>query len=308
MYPILSDEDVARLLPFAKAVQAIEQALLAKAQGQMVSPPRFAVSTGGGSLVFTAGAETAFSHTLGVRLYDTFVDRSPGHAQLVAVFDSQTGVFKGLVIGDLIGGMRTAAINAVAIRHMARKDAHRLGILGAGFQARLHLQAALAVHPFERIQVYSPTAAKQEAFAREMAAETGIAVEAAATAEEVVQNAEVLICATNSSTPVFEAGWLRPGVHVNTIGPKFKHAHELPVEAAVKSRVIASDSLEQVDAYPRPFFLSGTPERQRMAALDQIVSGQRPGRFSPEDITLFCSVGLSGTEVVLANAVLEAQK
>ena len=116
----------------------------------------------------------------------------------------------------------------------------------------------------------------------------------------------MLICASNSPTPILEAGWLRPGTHINTIGPKFKDGHELPVEAARKSHTIVTDSLRQVDgydSYASPYFLQHTPERKRMIELDEIVAGQRKGRSSPDELTLFCSVGLAGTEVVLADAV-----
>jgi alanine dehydrogenase len=97
---------------------------------------------------------------------------------------------------------------------------------------------------------------------------------------------------------------LRPGTHVNTIGPKFEDTHELSPRVAEKSAIVATDSLAQVDAYPRPFFLAGTPARERMVELGEIVAGRRPGRTSPDDVTLFCSVGLAGTEVVLADAAL----
>lgn len=308
MYRILTDEDVSRTLEIESVVNVIEQTLRAKAEGGLIAPPRFSVDVDAGALVFTIGAETKFTRSIGFRVYDTFSDQSTDHHQLIAVFDSQTGSFRGLVIGGLIGALRTAAINAVAIKHMARSDAKNLGILGSGFQARFHMQASMTVRRFQRAKVYSLTASHRETYAADMSLKTGIPVEATGSAEEVVRFADVLICATRSTWPVLDASWVKPGTHVNTLGPKFKGMTEIPYELAQKSRVIATDSLQQADTYSKPFFLLETPERERMVDLSEIVVGKQAGRLSPQDITLFCSVGLAGTEVVVADQALRLER
>jgi alanine dehydrogenase len=304
MVQILTDLELTRLLTEEKMVSTMEQALKAHAAGSLIAPPRFSVDTPRGGLVFTAGAEVEGAQALGFRVYDTFASASPDRTQLVAVYDSETGGFRGLVIGILLGALRTAAINAVAIKHMARPGARILGVLGSGFQARRQVQLALAVRPFEEVRAFSPTLGHAAAFANEMSASLNVPVIPGESAEDVVRRADVLITATTSPTPVFEPGWLRPGTHINTIGPKFKDMHEISPEVASRSAVVATDSLEQVDAYPRPFFLAGTSGRERMVELGDIVAGHVPGRHSPDDLTLFCSVGLAGTEVVLADAAL----
>ena len=304
MYRIITDEDIDRILEIETVVNIVEQTLRARAEGALIAPPRFSIDVDRGALVFTAGAETKYSRSLGFRVYDTFPKSSPDHAQFVAVFDSQTGDFRGLVISKLIGALRTAAINAVAIRHMARSDVKNLGILGSGFQARFHLQAAKIARQFQSAKVYSPTVSHREGFAMEMSAQAGIPTDASSSAEDVVRFADVLICATTSASSVLEAGWVRPGTHVNTIGPKFKGMSEIPYALAQHSQVIATDSPEQVDSYSKPFFLLDTPERDRIVDLSEIVVGKQKGRLSPSDITLFCSVGLAGTEVVVADEVL----
>ncbi len=304
MYRILTDKDIS-ILEIESVVNAIEQLLHARAVGALIAPPRFSIDVDNGALVFTAGAETKHSRAIGFRVYDTFPKSSPNHIQFVAVFDSQTGEFRGLVISNLIGGLRTAAINAVAIKHMARPDAQNLGILGSGFQARFHVQAAMVVRHFRSAKVYSPTVSHREIFAAEMSAQTGLRMEASHSVEDVVRFADVLICATTSMSPVLETSWVKPGTHINTIGPKFKGMSEIPYELAQLSRVIATDSPEQVDSYAEPFFLLETPERNRMVDLSEIVVAKQKGRLSSTDITLFCSVGLAGTEVIVADAALK---
>lgn len=303
MIRILDDEEITSRLSTETVVSLMAQTLRAKAEGALIAPSRFSIDVGSGGLVFTTGAEIKYSQSMGFRVYDTF-HGSGDHDQLVIVYESQTGVLQGLIIGKAIGALRTAGINAVAIQYMARQDASTLGILGSGFQARYHMRAASVVRQFRRAKIYSPTAYHRESFASEMSVQTGIPTDAASSPEEVVRFADVLICATRSTTPVFEAGWVKPGTHVNTIGPKFKGMAEVPYELAQKSQVIATDSLEQAASYPSPFFLLDTPAWERMVNLSEIVTGNKEGRQSPTDITLFCSVGLAGTEVVIAREAL----
>lgn len=307
-YTVLTDADVDKHLPMAEAISVIEDALREKAEGTLIAPPRFRVELGKGALVFTVGAATGREGALGFRVYETFGIDSPDHAQLVAVFDSENGAFKGLIIGKRLGDLRTGAIGGVAIKHLARRDARVLGLIGSGAQARTQLEAAVAVRELETIRVYSRTPAHREAFAREMGEELHLNIQVADSAEEAAAGADVVICATTSSIPVLRSAWLKEGVHVNTLGPKFHDAHEIEIEIAERAAVIATDSLAQVDAYPKPFFLADTPYYDRMVELADLLAGKRPGRSADDQITLFLSVGLAGTEVVVANELLRRVK
>ena len=304
MYRILTDQDIEEGLPIENAISVIEATIRAKAQGKLLAPPRFSVGTDDGSMVFTAGSEMEHFHVMGFRVYDRFEIKSPDRRQLVVVFDNRTGTFKGLVIGKLIGAIRTAAINAVALKYMAHSSTQCLGILGSGFQAQIHAQAAASVREFEMIRVYSSTERNREAFTQALAEKIEVPVEAMQSPEQVVREADVLICATKSSTPIFQSDWLKAGVHINTIGPRYEGKHEVPLEAAERSQIIATDSKEQADSYDQPFFLEGTPQWDQMVELSDIVSGRHPGRASDTEITMFCSVGLAGTEVVVANEAI----
>ena len=123
---------------------------------------------------------------------------------------------------------------------------------------------------------------------------------------DVVENADLLLCATNSAQPVFDAAWLAPGVHVNAIGPKLTSRHELPREIGNVATCVVTDSLEQLGAYPEPHILTGT--RAGMLDLSDLIVGNVAGRRGTEDITLFCSTGLAGTEVAVAKLFLGAAR
>lgn len=300
-YQVLSDDEVESLLPMADAVEHLESAFEQHAAGELEAPPRFGVDADGGSLVFTAGVSGGPDPAAGFRVYETFPDDGPDHQQLVASFDGETGAFEGVAIGHRIGAMRTGAIGGVAIDHLAREDATHLGILGSGAQARTQLEAATAVRDFETVRVYSPTPDHREAFAVEMGAQCGVDIEAVDDPEPVVRGADVLVCATRATEPVFDPEWLQAGTHVTTLGPKFAGAHELDPAVAERAAVVATDSRAQVEGYDEPFFLAGTPAMDDLVELGDVVAANRQGRTAPEDVTLFCSVGLAGTEVVLAS-------
>jgi ornithine cyclodeaminase/alanine dehydrogenase-like protein (mu-crystallin family) len=305
MYKILTDQDIEKFASMKTIVKAIERAFEEQAKGTLVSPPRFRLEADQGDLVFTAGAATGFEKVIGFRVYDTYENDLDGHEQLVCVFDSDTGVFKGIAIGNLLGAVRTGAIGGAAINAMARMNADQIAVIGTGVQARTQLEAAVAVRNIKRIKVFSRNQGNRETFAEEMTKKLDIDISPVDSPKDCIEGADIVICATNSGTPVFETDWLKPGVHINTVGPKSVKRHEVPVELAACSSVIVTDSIEQLHAYTTPHFLVGTPDENRIVQLSDIVTGKVSGRTAVSDITLFCSVGLAGTEVVVANEIMK---
>ncbi|MBY5457783.1 ornithine cyclodeaminase family protein [Rhizobium leguminosarum] len=304
MTTILKDEDLVSGALMAVAIDTLETAFLARAGNRLISPPRHHVSfPDRGDLVFTVGGILGEKPLAGFRVYETFEGME--HSQIVAVWLADDARLKGIVLGARLGNLRTGAIGGLAIRHLSAPDARTVGILGSGAQARTQLAAAAAVRKLERARVYSRDAKNRAAFAAEMQQALGIEVEPAGSASKAVDGADIVICATTSQTPVIHARDLKPGVHVNTVGPKTQQGYELGLDIAYVAAVIATDSPEQTRAYASPFFLAGSGNEHRMADLADIIAGKAAGRGSPEDTTLFCSVGLAGTEVVVASAILD---
>ena len=166
---LLTDEDVRTLLSPAVAVAAMERAFRLQAAGDLAAPPRSSIASEGGRLVLTVGGARDRHGATGFRAYHTAEGAS---AQLVAVFDGSSGELRGLVVGELLGPLRTAAINAVALRALARPHARVLGVLGSGRQAAAHARAALAVRPLTSVRVFSPDPRHRRAFAEALARET----------------------------------------------------------------------------------------------------------------------------------------
>ncbi|WP_222916028.1 ornithine cyclodeaminase family protein [Natrinema sp. SYSU A 869] len=303
-FPILTDGDIYSQFDYEGVVDAIRDAFAERAAGTLEAPPRWHVDAGEGELVFTAGAATGSANAAGFRVYETHPESGDGHTELVAVFDATTGAFAGLIVGHAIGGLRTGGIGGVAIDCLARGESETLGVLGSGFQARAQVGAACAVRDFEEVLVYSPSDESRESFAKTADGEVEPPVRAVDDPEPVVCEADALVCATNSEKPVFDADWLESGTHVTTIGPRFDDAHELPLGVVDRADVIATDSLPQVEDYDRPYIVAGE-DRERLVELADALEDPGLGRQREDDVTLFCSVGLAGTEVILGTRFLE---
>lgn len=307
--PILGDADVQRLAHMPDLIVVIERCLRAKTQGRLVAPPRHSVAFETGQLVFTIGGINAGADEdagiAGFRAYETFRGSAPARTQLVAVWDNGTGALRGLVLGEALGVLRTGAIGGVAIDRMARPDVRICGLIGSGRQAESQVMAAVAVRPgLEEIRVYSRNARKREDFAARLSARLGRTIRPVAGARDAVAGADLVLCATDSGSPVIETQWLARGTHVATLGPKQVDHHELPRDIGDLADLAATDSPAQLHAYPAPHVLEGTRAGQHMLDLADIVAGRAAGRRHPTDITLFCSVGLAGTEVAVADALL----
>jgi ornithine cyclodeaminase len=310
-YPILDDSQIDELVSMKEAIERIEKGFHEHANGTLLAPPRFTVQAENGSMVFTAGGSSETNQAIGFRVYETFPKDTPLHTQLVAAFDSMTGEFKGVALGFRLGIIRTGAIGGVAIKYLSIPDASSIGIIGSGTQARAQLEAAAIVRNLSHAKVYSPTESHRVTFASEMSEKLDLTVEAVTTSAEAVNDSDILICSTRSKSPVFEARHLKSGMHVTTMGPNLEGRNEIEYEVADKSAIITTDSLAQVDrygTYTEPYFLAPTKHREHMVELREIVSGDKPGRSSENDISLFCSVGLAGTEVLLANIAFEKAK
>jgi ornithine cyclodeaminase len=275
------------------AVEAARAALIDAYQGRLESPPRIHATVGRGALVFTAGgyAEGA----CGVRVYQT------GQAaadQAVLVWDGD-GRLSGCIVGVELGSMRTGALGAAATGALARTDAQIVSVIGSGRQAWAQLWALTAVRQIVEVRVYSPTEGHRRAFAERAAGELGLNATPVPSAQQAVVGADIVILATRSEQPVISSAWVTAGAHVNTVGPKMLSAHETPPDLAADAAVLVSDSPGQAAAYGEPFF---TP--RELTHLGAVLCNDTPGRTSDADITMYASTGLAGSEVVVANALL----
>ena len=121
-----------------------------------------------------------------------------------------------------------------------------------------------------------------------------------------MDGADLVVLATSSASPVIDSGWISPGCYVTTVGPKQVGRAEFPLDLVARADVAVTDSLAQIPAYDPPNILAGTPHARRLTLLGAILAGDARGRTSHDQVIVFCSVGLAGTETYLLDRLVRA--
>jgi ornithine cyclodeaminase len=264
-------------------------------------PPRIAAFTPDGLL----GAMPAYAPSagLGAKLVSLFpgnVDR-PTHQAAIMLFDPETGSPAALLDGTYITEARTAGAAALAARLLARDDAKTLAILGTGAQARSHVAAFSRLRDWAEIRI----AGRDPGKAEELAAEAGAT--ASATFEDAVRGADVVAATTHSREPVVLLEWLSPGAHVSSVGFPGEGSELDP--AIVRNATLVVETRAALAPPP-----AGAPELQGLdesavhAELGELVAGTRPGRATPDEITLYKSVGVAVQDLAAAALVVAAAR
>jgi len=298
---VLDERDVRRLLPMAECIDAMTAALAALARGEVHNPLRFVVRPpdepslmglmpahrGGGAPLWSLKALTIVPGN-SARGLDS-------HQGFVALFDGETGEPRALLNAGTITAVRTAAVSAVATRLLAREDVRTLAVLGTGTQARSHLEAMHAVRDFERTLVWSASGRSLDG------------AESVPTAEEAVREADVLCTVTASREPVIRREWLKPGVHVNAVGSSIPAARELDTATMVAASLYVDrreSTLNEAGDFLFPQREGAISPDHIRAELGELVLATAPGRTSPEEITVFKSLGLAVEDLAAAEHVL----
>lgn len=290
MVKILRDDDVVRLLQPADAVRWTKEAIDAHYRGELVAPPRVSADLAGGQVVFTVGRLRG--SWFGYRSYDTL----PGAAsdQVVVVHDEESGRLAAVAIGTELGARRVGAIGAVAVDALTPPSADTLALIGTGTQAYAQLWAVSTVRTLREVRIYSRNPERRNVFAARVAPLVAGTCRAVDDARTAVEGAQIVITATNSTSPVIDAAWITPGAHVTVVGPKQQGRAEFGLDLPAAASLLVTDSIDQIDAYNPPNVLAGTPYRDRLLTLGQFRNDPTPR--PPDGISVFFSVGLAGTE------------
>jgi alanine dehydrogenase len=287
---LLGEEEVRSLLRMEELIPAMASALRDLSSGKVEQPMRLVLPVSEHKGFF--GVMPAYGGALGAKLV-TFYPNNKGihtHHAMILLFRPETGEPLVAMDGRLITEMRTAAVSAVATDALARTDASVLAILGSGVQARSHLEALRIVRQFREVRVWSPRNSKE--FARQFK------VSAAASAEEAVRDADVIVVATSATRPVLFGEWLSPGTHINAVGATRPDWRELDDEALRKARIYV-ESREAAMKESGDIIAAG----HIFAEIGEVVEGSGSARESGEEITLFKSVGIAVEDIVAADLV-----
>jgi alanine dehydrogenase len=310
-FRLLTEEHVKSLLPMPDLIAAMESAVARFSAGEVLQPVRTVLSVGPTHAYF--GLMPAFiaqPASLGAKLVTVFNGNHarglPSHLATIVLLDPDTGSLIALMDGRYITEARTAAVSAVSARHLSRPDASTLAIIGTGVQARSHLEAYAEVRALKDVRVWSPTPKSRDRFVDDMTGHVAARLSATDTAEAAVSGADLIVLATSAPTPVVEHQWVADGAHVVSVGACRPDQREMAPDLVARSRLF-------VDSRAAAVVESGDVvmgiKEQRFSdshiagELGEVVLGRVSGRTSPNEITVFKSLGMAVEDVVTADLV-----
>jgi ornithine cyclodeaminase/alanine dehydrogenase-like protein (mu-crystallin family) len=306
---ILNEAEVEELLPMSECISVMEEAFIALARGEVDQPLRtiFRPPNVKGVMAMMPAFRAGQSPLFGLKAICVF----PGNAAIgkdahqggVMLFDGVTGELLALVNASAITAIRTAAVSALATRVLSKNDANDLAIIGAGVQARAHLSAIACVRKISRVRISARRVESAEQFAKEMQPQFPFPLEPVEISEAAVRDADIIVTATTSREPVLKHEWISLGAHINAIGTFSPKAREIDTATMVAASLFV-DRRESALNEAGDFLIAAKegaigPEHIR-AELGDVLAGGHPGRKSPDEVTLFKSLGLAIEDLAAA--------
>jgi len=307
---ILTQHEIPALLPMAGMIDAMEGAFRALSAGDARLPLRSVQPLSGdrGNFAVMPGQ---LGGDFGLKVIAVMPGNHGGphdsHPGAVLLFDPETGRLIALMDASAITALRTAAVSGLATRLLARPNAGTLALLGAGTQARTHLEAMAEVRALNAVRVWSRRRETVDAFIEWAAGRWPVA--AAASPREAVEGADLVCTVTAAATPVLEGAWLAPGTHINAVGASLRTTREIDVQAVSRASIFV-DRAESALAEAGEL-LQAREEGAwdgTMTELADLVAGTARGRADDREITLFESLGLAIEDLAAARALYERAK
>jgi alanine dehydrogenase len=312
---VLTASEVMQVLDMDLALTAAADAFRAYGEGRVNMPPKSYLTLAQGD--FRAMYGEIFlpqDHICGLK----WVNVHPGNPArgLLTVMakillnDPATGLEFADLDGTQVTDHRTGAAGGLAVKYLSRPESARLGLIGAGAQARTQVAAILKVRPIREIVVYNRHLDHARAFADKLNATYGVKARPVATAREAVQGLDIVVTVTPSTSPVVFRDWVSPGTHLNAIGADAAGKEELEPAILAAAKVVVDDWAQASHSGEINVPLAKaeiTPE-MIYGSLGEIVAGKKPGRETPGEITVFDSTGLIIQDLALALAVYKRAK
>ena len=310
---VLSRPVVQRLLRMDDCIDSLRHAHVAFSVGETVMPLRLVTRLREAGVLALMPAWLDEGPTLGVKCITNFPENPargvPAIGATVLLLDAQTGTTKAIMDGTHITAVRTAAASAIATDLLARRDASRLTLVGAGVQAASHLEAMTAVRKLRSVHVASRTLDSAERFVREHAPHHDdvdfVAVESP---DEAVQDADIICAVSASPEPVFRPSSVAPGTHINGVGSHTPNTREIPGETMRDARVVVDSreaSLRECGDCMIPISEGLFGHDHVADELGEVLAGTKPGRTSDDQVTVYQSCGIAVQDVVTARLVYE---
>lgn len=320
---LIEEEDVKKILTFENTLEAVEDAFRQYGKGfagwnslkyHHFPPPRCEVRVEGKDLIHGSphvrgvSQSMAYLEETGMVFLRWSFNLETRSGNIAYLINARNGEILAIIRAAAYESyMRTGADGAVGAKYLSRKDSKIAGVLGTGSQGRAQLQFLSRVRNIENAFAYSGRR-KDEVYAKEMSRELGIDVIASNGAEEVVRNADILLTATKSTTPIVKGEWINKGLHISAIGA------DCPTKAELDSLTLKSADKIVIDDYEIamdtkelriPIEQGILSEKNIYGTIGEIVGGIKPGRNSSSEITIYKSIGTTIPYVTINAMIYE---
>lgn len=232
----------------------------------------------------------------------------PNHSATTLLLDPATGRLCAIVNVAAINPIRTAAADALAVDHLARKDADTLAIVGTGAQAASEVRAIHDVRPLRALRLWNRTPQRARDFADALGELEIPSIEICETADDAVCAADIVVTATTSREPLFRHESLRPGTHISAMGTDRPGKQELPLATLARASLFADHPVQSVQIGEFQHLAALGEGVARVRAIGDVVLGREPGRSNDTEITCFDSSGVAAQDIAVAAALVDAAR
>ena len=313
---VLSREDVAALLPPETAIDVVAGAMSATSRGEAELPLRSIMSAGGPNKMGIMPGMMRNPPCYGVKLVSLFPGNTAAgyssHQGAMVLFEPEHGTAVALMDGGPLTALRTAAASAVATRALARENSSVLAMIGAGEQARHHLDAIIAIRPITELRIASRTGKSATGFA-EHARTTypHLTVTCGTDVRSAVRDADIVCTVTNAPAPILQGAWIAPGTHLNVVGASIPSKREVADDMVLRAQVFADyrrSTFAQAGEIVDMIKAGAIGEDHVLAEIGEVLNGTVPGRTEGAAITLYRSLGIAAQDIACAHHCWQAAK
>jgi alanine dehydrogenase len=310
---LLGEKDVRAVLSMDDLIAAMETALDQYSGGGVRQPLRSVVEVGDGHAFYgVMPAYISQPPALGTKLVSVFHTNAalglPSHLATIVLLDPETGALQAILDGRYITEARTAAVSAASAKHLARPDARVLAVLGAGVQARSHLEALTRVRTFEEVRVWGRDPGRVRALLDQVAPQSSARLVASPSAHEAAHGADVIALVTASREPVLLRASVRDGAHICAVGACRPDQREMDTALVRDARVFVDSrvgALAEAGDLVIPIKEGAIDASHIAGELGDVFGGRTPGRRSAAEITIFKSLGMAVEDVAAARLAFE---
>lgn len=313
---LLNKDDIKKVFTMKDAIEADKEAYRIFSEGKSEVPLRTNMaSEKNGSMLFMPGYVSELG-CAGMKIVSVFPDNAkigkPVTPATVLLMDDSTGEVVSILDGTYITRVRTGAASGAAVDLLAVENAEIGALIGTGGQAPAQLEAMLAARKLKEVRVYSRNKEKREKFAQEMNEELksyGAVIKAVESSDEAITDADVILLATTSETPVINGDLVKKGALVSGVGSYMPNMHEIDEKTLKKASKIFFDSKDAVLAEAgciiTPLKKGVISESDFSGDIGEVVMGTKAGRESDDEIIVFKSVGIGVQDVVTAKRIYD---